>query len=339
MNFKFRFLSIIGIGLFCAGILLSLPQSVLAVDCTKLSNATCVSNAKECSVLLNGSEIVATGCGGGQICCLAEAKEKSCADYASPSVQSSCQTAQACGGAGCNVVGVADCKNNNVCCVCSEEPVGTGKECQTTQKGTCAATCNMEKEQNLGSLDCPPMQSCCRLKVTASKPTPSQTSVAASGGAAPGGLVLPPCVKDGSCTLDDIVQTGVNFANFILGLSGALFFLIFLYGGGMYLASFGRSEYVDKGKKAIKGAVFGIIIVVSAWTMVRFIVTTLVPSTAAPTASGQKQTCAQKGAPWSCIAFVGNSTQSALAEAEGKGFTCETGLCPGANNVLCCMPK
>ena len=315
--------------------MLSAPQSVLAADECAIKKGACVSG-NECTSLFNGVSLGSLNCTDQKICCLPGGEEKSCDSYGGQ-----CQAANLCNSMGCNVIGSVSCKNQaEACCVCPQEKEKMGTDCQKTQKGTCDLACEYDKEDNLGSSDCPPPQSCCRLKVTVSKPTPSQTSVSASGGAAPGGLVLPPCVKDGSCTLDDIVQTGVNFANFILGLSGALFFLIFLYGGGMYLASFGRSEYVEKGKKAIKGAVFGIIIVVSAWTMVRFIITTLVPSdAAAPAASGQKQTCAQKGAPWSCIAFVGNSTQSALAEAEGKGFTCETGLCPGANNVLCCMPK
>ncbi len=238
---------------------------------------------------------------------------------------------------GCNVVGVVSCKNKDeACCVCPQEEKKMGTECQKTQKGTCDLACEYDKEDNLGSSDCPPPQSCCRLKVTASKPAVSQTSVSASGGAAPGGMVLPPCVKDGSCTLDEIVQTGVNFANFLLGLSGALFFLIFLYGGGMYLASFGRSEYVDKGKKAIKGAVIGIIIVVSAWTMVRFIITTLVPQGAPAPASGQAKVCP---APSTCTPLLGSTAQAALADAEKKNLSCVTGLCPGPANVLCCKPK
>ena len=64
-----------------------------------------------------------------------------------------------------------------------------------------------------------------------------------------GGLVLPACVSDGKCTLDDIIQTGVNFANFLFGISGAVFLAIFVYAGILYLTSGGSAERAGKGKK------------------------------------------------------------------------------------------
>lgn len=84
-------------------------------------------------------------------------------------------------------------------------------------------------------------------------------------------LVLPTCVKSGNCTLDDIVTTGANFANLLTQISAALFFATFVYGGGMYLLSFGDKGRVDKGKKAITGAAIGMAIVLGAWTLVNYI--------------------------------------------------------------------
>jgi len=75
--------------------------------------------------------------------------------------------------------------------------------------------------------------------------------------------------------LDDIVSTGVAFAGLLMELSGALFFATFIYGGAMYLLSFGRSEWVSKGNKAMTGAIIGMGIVLTAWMIVKYIVIAL----------------------------------------------------------------
>ncbi|MBP9869686.1 hypothetical protein KBC59_03980 [Patescibacteria group bacterium] len=88
-------------------------------------------------------------------------------------------------------------------------------------------------------------------------------------------LALPPCIKDGKCTLDDIVKTGAAFANLLTQLSAGFFFAVFIYGGAMYLLSFGDKSRVDKGKKAITGAAIGMFIVLAAWTIVTYVAKSL----------------------------------------------------------------
>ncbi|MFA6161131.1 MAG: pilin [Patescibacteria group bacterium] len=106
------------------------------------------------------------------------------------------------------------------------------------------------------------------------------------------GLQLVPCTETGDCTVDNIVQQGVNFAKWVMGLAGALFLLVFVYGGAMYVVSFGRSDYVTKGKNAMTRGVFGIILVMGAWTVVSYVSISLgykpvgTGGTAAPTAGG-----------------------------------------------------
>lgn len=85
-------------------------------------------------------------------------------------------------------------------------------------------------------------------------------------------LVLPTCISSGNCTLDDIVKTGAAFANLLTQLSAGFFFATFIYGGAMYLLSFGNKSRVEKGKKAITGAAIGMLIVLAAWTIVNYIV-------------------------------------------------------------------
>lgn len=83
------------------------------------------------------------------------------------------------------------------------------------------------------------------------------------------------CMSAGDCTLDDILTTGAAFANLLTQLSAAFFFATFVYGGAMYLLSFGDKGRVDKGKKAITGAAIGMLIVLMAWTVVNYIANSL----------------------------------------------------------------
>jgi hypothetical protein len=108
-------------------------------------------------------------------------------------------------------------------------------------------------------------------------PTPAATQsnqqAAAPAKTTAGGLhlELPGCVKDGNCRLDDIVKTGVAFANLLMTLSAAFFFASIIYGGAMYLLSFGEKERVAKGKSAITGAAIGMTIVLFSWTIVNYV--------------------------------------------------------------------
>ncbi len=83
------------------------------------------------------------------------------------------------------------------------------------------------------------------------------------------------CLAQGDCTLDDLVNTAADFANLLTRLAGALFFLAFIYGGFLYLTSFGDQSKVSEGKKAITTACIGIVIVMCAWVIVQFVKSTL----------------------------------------------------------------
>lgn len=104
---------------------------------------------------------------------------------------------------------------------------------------------------------------------------PQTGSTAAWVSSVPGGLVLVSCTQSGNCTIDDLVNQGINFAKWIMGLAGALFLIVFVYGGAMYLVSFGKSDYVTKGKNALTRGAIGIVLVMGAWTIVSYVSTSL----------------------------------------------------------------
>jgi hypothetical protein len=90
------------------------------------------------------------------------------------------------------------------------------------------------------------------------------------------GLIqLPGCISTGDCSLDEIVQTGAAFANFLFGLSGAVALGILVYAGVLYLTAAGESKKVGKAKEMLMGAAIGLVIVFGANAIIRFVVQSL----------------------------------------------------------------
>lgn len=64
-----------------------------------------------------------------------------------------------------------------------------------------------------------------------------------------------------------------TFTNFIAAFIGTASFAVMLYGGYLYVASFGNEEQTGKAKKMITGAIVGILIALAAFGIVRTIST------------------------------------------------------------------
>ncbi len=89
------------------------------------------------------------------------------------------------------------------------------------------------------------------------------------------------CAVCGQCSIADIFVVGNTVVELILGLSGSFMLLMMVYGGFIFLTSGGNSSQVDKGKKVMFGAIIGIIIVFTAYTVIQFILGALgVPNVA-----------------------------------------------------------
>ena len=83
------------------------------------------------------------------------------------------------------------------------------------------------------------------------------------------------CTCCGDCQLSDAIRFFVMFIQFALGISGALAFLMFTYGGFMMLISAGESARVQEGRKILTSTVTAIIIIFGAWTIVNFMISSL----------------------------------------------------------------
>ncbi|MCX6714244.1 MAG: pilin [Candidatus Uhrbacteria bacterium] len=62
---------------------------------------------------------------------------------------------------------------------------------------------------------------------------------------------------------------------FLLGLSGSVALLMFVWGGFQYLWSGGDPKKVEKGKETLKNAVLGIVIIFFAYTLVNSLIKVL----------------------------------------------------------------
>lgn len=91
------------------------------------------------------------------------------------------------------------------------------------------------------------------------------------------------CKDYGKCSLEQVLQMFVNISYLILALSGSAALVVFIYGGAEWVLSAGYTERVDRGKKAIVGAVIGLVIVFGAYTFINLLLSILItgePATA-----------------------------------------------------------
>lgn len=84
------------------------------------------------------------------------------------------------------------------------------------------------------------------------------------------------CACCGDCDVSRFLALGIKIAQWILGLSGSAALVIIVYGGFLWILSGGDPGRIDKGKKALTGAVIGVIIVLTAWLIINFILGILV---------------------------------------------------------------
>lgn len=66
----------------------------------------------------------------------------------------------------------------------------------------------------------------------------------------------------------------------LLGLSGALALVMFIYGGFLWMTSFGEPAKVEKGKKTLIWAIFGLVVLFTAYSVVSLIISTLTTAAA-----------------------------------------------------------
>ena len=77
----------------------------------------------------------------------------------------------------------------------------------------------------------------------------------------------------------DIRETVASIINVALGLLGIVAVVIILAGGFTWMTAAGNEEKVDKAKKMIFAGIIGLAIILSAYAIARFVITSLINAT------------------------------------------------------------
>ena len=83
------------------------------------------------------------------------------------------------------------------------------------------------------------------------------------------------CVGCGICSQKDVFQEFVNIFTFILQISGSLAVLVLVVAGLMYMTAAGDQQKTGQAKAALTAAVVGIIIVLTSFLLISFVLTSL----------------------------------------------------------------
>lgn len=141
-------------------------------------------------------------------------------------------------------------------------------------------------------------------------------------------------------TIEDMVNSGVRMVTFIFGIAGSLTLLFFIYGGYTMLTSLGNPEEIQKGRKILTGALIGLVLILSAGFLVRFIASLVLPGPEAikpglTIAPGQPCGIAEVAKGMNCINGVWKTQCETNPDTAGLGYFCqplpclEDKECPG----------
>ncbi|HCC23273.1 TPA: hypothetical protein DF272_03775 [Candidatus Falkowbacteria bacterium] len=245
-------------------------------------------------LLLNPTETQAVATPTGQSC--TATSECDITDYCSSAPNSVCTTKLATGSS-------TPCLNNDMCqsnycdtsgifdrCEVNPNPpaptpaactssadCGLNQYCNTATPRACTA------QLNDNAIGCTSLDMCqsgnCNLTNSTCEPAAGTPDVipAGSSGLTPSGNTAPTTVT----TLPNPLRTtSINLVigriiRFVIGLSGALALVVFIYGGFQWIFSQGKSANVEKGKKAITYSIIGLVIIFTSYIVLKFITSAL----------------------------------------------------------------
>ncbi len=70
-------------------------------------------------------------------------------------------------------------------------------------------------------------------------------------------------------------ETAARIINVALGFLGIIAVVIVLYGGFMWMTAGGNEERITKAKQILTAGVIGLVIIVMAWAIARYVITAL----------------------------------------------------------------
>lgn len=110
---------------------------------------------------------------------------------------------------------------------------------------------------------------------------------------------------------------------------GIIFFLLIVYAGFLWMTAGGNDKKVEEGKQILIAAVTGLVIVISAYAITRFIFGEVL------SVSAKKCTTTEQKAKFA--ACQDKNTQACIFEGIKGNY--EPGLCDGGINIQCCIVR
>ncbi|MBU2566839.1 pilin [Patescibacteria group bacterium] len=275
-------LSVAGILGFIFASFVFFTNQVNAESCADIGGALCQPGTACPSGSLPAFPL--TPCGSGEICCIQTVQQNTCSSSCVPANQCQTQGSGTCvspaGTVCCDQIiqtqsGGNDCQD---ACVAADQCQTIGKNIAGNAEGTCT--------NPAGSV-------CCAVVKEPEIVTPEgyasgtvDTGVAGTGGAAtqlpkstaadmciePRSGTLFPCPLGQGASITDIIARIISWT---LGIVGALFLLMFIWGGMLYIMAGESSDNAAKGRKTLVNAVIGIIIIVFSYIFLNWILTTI----------------------------------------------------------------
>ena len=161
--------------------------------------------------------------------------------------------------------------------------------------------------------------------------------------------IIPGCAKseysDNVCCALLMVS---NIAHWILGIVGTAALLFFIYGGFIWITSAGASQKVETGRKIMTNTIIGIVIVIFAFVIVNFIITSFTGSQNTKLTGANNEwykmclnynACKSMGEGYGCKDIRSCTEHEKMKEsylnctAENQ---CVRFLCSGGNENVCC---
>jgi len=162
--------------------------------------------------------------------------------------------------------------------------------------------------------------------------------------------LIPPCAKSGDGGICCALKVGMNISHLILGFSGSIALLFFVWAGFTWIMSAGQPEKIKKGLDMMKHTIIGMFVIIIAWFAVNLVITSLAGSPQIIVGNnitdpkknwydlckGYNQCEIKHGKDgWKCQHFSMCGLKT-YKECDNNSSFCERWLCPGNNENVCC---
>jgi hypothetical protein len=139
---------------------------------------------------------------------------------------------------------------------------------------------------------------------------------------------------DAQKTVPELIGTIVGV---VLSFVGAIFFLLILYAGFLWMTAFGSSEKADKAKSILEHAAIGLVIVLAAYAISRFVFSGLAGGGSSSVNTSASTACETSFPGSACIQRSVCQELIGIGSGGGTSFRIVTGLCPGGVDNICCV--